>query len=126
MPTGFAHAGICYAEKQAAAQAFAASAFPRVHEAGSCVYVQTAAVSSSQVWVTTHGPLDDSCGPPVLKVYPSEFVSCDPLTWTPAGPWLSVVDAAIVSGAIVGVWLLAFAWKAAYRALRGDETPSEG
>lgn len=126
MPSGFAHAGVCYSQKQAAVESFAASAFPRVRDAGSCVYVQSAAVSGADLWVTTHGESGGSCGAPSIQVYAVDLVACDPLTWTPAGPWLSVKDAGIVSAAIVGVWLLAFAWKAAYRALRGDETPSEG
>lgn len=122
MPAGFAHAGVCFADKQAAAESFASSAFPRVSQAGECLHIQSATVSGSQVLVSSQvAPV--TCAVPAAQVFTPDFPACDSLAWTSPSSPLSVADGAQLSFAIVLLWFVAFGFKAVFRALRSDEEP---
>lgn len=44
---------------------------------------------------------------------PTSFVSCDQTEWLNYHPFqLNASDGALVSGAVIGCWLLAYAWRA--------------
>lgn len=124
MPSGFAHAGACYSQKQAAVESFAASAFPRVSQAGECLYVQSATVSGTQLVISSQ-VAPATCSLPASYSFAPDFPVCDQYQWTPAGATLSVADAAQVCAAIVVVWCVAFGFKAIFRTLRADDRPAE-
>lgn len=126
---GYAYAGTCYASKDEAVDAFASSHYPRSHSvSASCVYMLSASWNPAQGRLIVSGPAPQgaTCPPEAIAwSYQVDPVRCDLKAWTPAHPWLSVNDAVQVSLAIVGVWMLAWGWKAIYRTLRGTETGAD-
>lgn len=122
---GFAYMGQCYGQKQDALDAFAASAFPRVRDQAGCTYLQSADTSTGQLVVGTSTG-STTCPAVPAETLALEFVSCDPLTWAGDPFALSYTDAGFITSAVLGVWFIAWAWKAAYRALGTDSPPSEG
>lgn len=124
---GYAHGGICHNTLEAAALNACASAYPVAAvvpgSLGSAVYVQTdcTGVNASgglTIVKRTQGQLDQTFTATV------GFPACD---WAdfPGNPaFISPTDGAIVAGAIVSLWGIAFGFRALVGVLK-DSTNSE-
>lgn len=118
---GWAYGGQCYSLKAEALDAAGAASFPRVRDSGGCLQMLSAVRSGDQLIVTTQSP--ECPAVPSPMAFEPAFVECDPLQWTSA-PWLSVADAGLVSIAILGVWGIAWAARAAIKAVSvADSVP---
>lgn len=122
---GVAAGGRCWPDASSALAYVCGSSYP--NQQGASVYSCTASSSStlslsvSTVPVGCSGTCSLSVGSAVVT--PS-LQSCDELTWLAYYPLsLSASDGALVGGAIVGVWLIAFAWRSVRASLGGlDES----
>jgi hypothetical protein len=121
MPTGHAFRDQCWLSSSDAALAFAADQFPQVQSLGGCSVVASATTNGASVTVS-HVVIAGSCTAPADVAFAPTFPSCDVMTWERGTLAMSYADGAIVSGAIVTLWLAAWGWRTVYRLLRGNET----
>lgn len=120
MPTGHAFRDQCWLNPADAALAFAADQYPQSHNVGGCVVVQSASVTGGTVTVS-HLVTAGACTAPADVAFAPAFPSCDVMTWERGTLAMSYADGAIVSGAIVTLWLAAWGWRTVYRLLRGPQ-----
>lgn len=117
--TGFASVGRCHPSADLAAAHLCGSAFPVVESSGGSIVV-TSCEASSAAYLTLSRTVDgaSALGVTVTASYPA----CDELEWLSYNPFgLSLADGLLVSGAIALVWSMAWAWRAVFSTVRGQE-----
>lgn len=119
---GAASGGFCHADATAAAAFYCASAFPQLQN-GSVISCSASSASALTLGVSTiPAGCSGSCTPTTgtLTVSPS-YLTCDQTDWLQWKPLsLSSADGLAISGAVIALWLLAWAIKAARAALNTD------
>jgi hypothetical protein len=119
---GAASGGFCHVDAAAAAAYYCASAFPQLQN-GSVVSCSGTSGTTLTLGVSTiPAGCTGTCTPTTgtLQITPS-VIACDQTDWLRFNPLsLSAADGLLIATAVVGLWLAAWAIKAAARALRTD------
>ena len=110
---GSAVLGQCLSTADAAAAYACGTAYPQagIGPSGEPVSVQCVAAAGDVLSLE----VITGAGPVVAVSTPFAAIACDENEWLAYHPWsLTVADSLLLSGAVIGVWLLA----AGYRAMR--------